>query len=115
MKMYTHKSGQYVATERSVSVLVSVHSNKTRTITKYEMTNLKDITSVIVDPNLIENSNDWTPMFDTALQPVWTERAITLAFRQFLAGITVHGKPISYPKSLRFEEIFFQLLLEQKK
>ena len=103
---YSHKSGKCVAEQIPCG---TSHAYS-----------VKDVTgqfsgSSILPKELIEDSNDWTKMISIDLTPLYNEKQIANAFRTFLAGIKVNGQPVSYPKKLRFEEIFFQLLLEQKK
>ena len=52
---------------------------------------------------------------EVTLTSFYEHKQIENAFRKFLEILTIHGQPMSYPKKLRFEEIFFQYLLEQKK
>lgn len=113
MRNYAHKSGHYIAKEHIVNVRTSRHS--TTPVVKFDLINLKDNSIVSVDASLIENSNDWMPMIEVSVPETYNTKQVAIAFREFLGGILVHGKPLSYPKAIRFEEIFFQHLAEQKK
>lgn len=107
-KKYIHVNGKYVATQDQygayeVTLLAgNNYSDINRTVCYY----CKD---------LIEGTNDWLPMIEIALPDKWDVKQIALAFREFMGGVLVNGKPVSYAYALRAEEIFFQHLAAQKK